>query len=122
MWGMNTEDVKRKRRPVAGERESILAEWEKAGKTVNEMAASTGWSQWTLYRWRERARRGEAKLGGDNRVKRASQALVSVPAPTTTRGTLTIVAEVTTPQGVVRLASGAAPSWASELIRELNRC
>ena len=111
-----------RRKPAEGERKRVLAEWAASGKTVAEMVASTGWSEWTLYRWRQRARQGEANLGGKNPSMRPRAELVAVPAPDGTWKVQSLVAEVTSRHGVVKLAAGAPPRWASELIRELNRC
>lgn len=110
------------RKPAERERKRVLAEWAASGKTVAEMVASTGWSEWTLYRWRQRARQGEANLGGKNPSMRPRAELVAVPAPDGTWKVQSLVAEVTSRHGVVKLAAAAPPRWASELIRELNRC
>ena len=60
---MNTEETKAgvaeskgRLRPEASEREKILAAWAASGQTVEEVAGATGWSTWTLYRWRAEAR------------------------------------------------------------------
>jgi hypothetical protein len=44
--------------------------------------------------------------------------MVEVPAPVSGAG----VAEVMTRGGAVRLFAAAAPAWAAQLVRELNRC
>ena len=104
------------RRPEEGERERIIAEWAASGKTVRAMAVETGWSEWTLYRWRKRAQHGGQNLGAKPRP--AKRALVAVPAPAFG----VAVAEVMTRGGVVRLWATASPAWAGQLIQELNRC
>lgn len=106
----------RPRRPLSGEREKILAEWAASGKAVTTVAAETGWSEWTLYRWRERARRGESNLAGKKKGWRGG--LVAVPAPVTGAA----VAELTTRSGVVRFFAPASPTWAAQFIRELSGC
>ena len=106
----------RPRRPLSGEREKILADWAASGKPVTTVAAETGWSEWTLYRWRERARRGESNLGGKKKGERGG--MVAVPAPASGAA----VAELTTRHGVVRCFAPASPTWAAQFIRELNRC
>lgn len=122
---MNTEETrpgvaetKGRRRPQANERESILAAWAASGQSVEEVAGATGWSTWTLYRWRAEAR-------GDRpppRQRRSEQTLVAVPAPVATASG-EWAAEVLTTTGIrVRLAASCAPGWAAQLARELNRC
>jgi hypothetical protein len=107
---------KGRRRPEATERDKILSAWAASGQTVGEVAAATGWSTWTLYRWR-----AEARGDGTPRLRRPRErALVAVPAPT---ASAEWAAELWTTTGVrVRLAAGCAPAWAAQLTRELNRC
>ena len=111
-------EIKGRRRPQADEREKVLAAWAASGQSVEEVAGATGWSRWTLYRWRADAR-------GDRiqRQRRPSKrALVAVPAPMAT-GSGEWVAEVLTTTGIrVRLAANCAAEWAGQLARELNRC
>lgn len=104
-----------RRRPQAGERERILAEWAASGRTVEEMAAATGWTTWTLYRWRAESR-------GVQRPRRRApeRALVAVPPPAV-RGTW--AAEIQAGHGwTLRLTGGCCPAWAGQLARELQRC
>jgi transposase-like protein len=122
---MSTEDAKAgvaeskgRLRPEASEREKILAEWAASGQTVREVAESTGWSTWTLYRWR-----AEARGDGTPRRRRPSErGLVAVPAPVATANG-EWAAELLTTTGIrVRLAASCAPAWAAQLARELDRC
>jgi transposase len=122
---MNTEEtkpsvaeVKGRRRPEANEREKVLAAWAASGQSVEEVAEATGWSTWTLYRWRAEARGGETQ----RRRRPSKRALVAVPAPlAAASGEWT--AELLTTTGIrVRLAASCAPAWAAQLARELNRC
>ena len=112
-------EVKRRgrpRRPGTDERAAILAEWEKSARTVEEMARATGWSPWTLYRWRAKAR----GVVGPRRVRRTATALVAVPAPV---GTTAWPAEIVTVGGVrLRLTTACTPEWAVQLVRGLERC
>lgn len=106
----------RGRRPEPGERERVVAEWAASGKTVDQMAAETGWSIYTLYRWRLDAR--EAKAGKET----AEPRLLAVPKPERV-GHGGWAAEVTIGNGLsMRLAAGCAPRWAAEMMRELRRC
>lgn len=104
------------RRPQPGERERVVAEWAVSGKTVEQMAAETGWSIYTLYRWRLDAR--EAKAGKGT----AKPRLLAVPKPEA------VVyggwaAEVTIGNGLsMRVGAGCAPRWVGEMMRELRRC
>jgi len=111
-------EIKGRRQPEANERERILTGWAASGQSVEEVARATGWSRWTLYRWRAKAR-GEGK----QRSRRPSErALVVVPAPMTTASG-EWAAELLTTTGIrVRLAASCAPAWAGELTRELSRC
>jgi hypothetical protein len=122
---MNTEEmkpgvaeIKGRRRPLANEREKVLAAWAASGQSVEEVAGATGWSTWTLYRWRAEAR-------GDRTQRprrRRERALVAVPAPVATASG-EWAAEVLTTTGMrVRLAANCAAGWAGQLARELNRC
>lgn len=122
---MNTEEtkpsvaeIKGRRRPDTNEQEKILAEWAASGQSVEEVAGATGWSRWTLYRWRAKAR-GD----GRQRPRRPSErALVAVPAPVATASG-EWAAELLTTTGIrVRLAASCAPAWAAQLTRELSRC
>ena len=108
----------RPRRPMPGERERILAEWATSGMPVDEMAAQTGWSPYTLYRWRLDAGGGKAPKGA-----RPSKAkLLAVPRPTSL-ATGVWAAEVAMSSGIsVRLSAGSAPAWIAQLVRELKSC
>ena len=111
--------VNGRRGPKEGERERILADWAAHGKKVEEVAEETGWSQWTLYRWRGRARRGEVDRGCKGRTsQRAAAGMVAVPAPSGS----TALVEVETRAGRLRVLAPTAAGWVAELIRELNRC
>lgn len=113
------QEVKRRGRPLRpgpDERAGILAEWAKSGRTVEEMARATGWSPWTLYRWRAKAGGGV----GPRRRRRSAAALVAVPAPV---GTTAWPAEIVTVGGVrLRLTTACTPEWAVQLVRGLERC
>lgn len=122
---MNTEEtnpgvaeVKGGRRPEVNEREKILAAWAASGQPVEEVARATGWSTWTLYRWRAKAR-GDGKL---RRRRPNERALVAVPAPMT-GASGEWAAEVLTTTGIrIRLAAGCTPGWVGQLAKELGRC
>ena len=104
-----------RRRPQAGERERILAEWAASGRTVEEIAVATGWTTWTLYRWRAEAR-GPARP----RRRTPKRALVAVPPP---KVSTAWSAEILSGRGwSLRLADGCCPAWAGQVARELNRC
>lgn len=111
-------EIKGRRRPEANEREKILAAWAASGQAVEEVAAATGWSTWTLYRWRAEAR-------GDGTPRRRSpgaRAMVAVPAPVA-MASGEWAAELLTTTGIrVRLAASCAPAWAAQLTMELDRC
>lgn len=112
--GMNGGEVER-RRPQTGERERIVAEWAASGRTVEEMSAATGWTTWTLYRWRAEAREGKRPRRRDS-----ERAMVAVPRPPAGG---VWVAELQVGQGwTLRLAGGCCPAWAGQLARELSRC
>ena len=73
-------EIKGRRRPQANEREKVLTAWAASGQSVEEVAGATGWSTWTLYRWR-----AEARGDRTQRPRRRSvRALVAVPAPVAT--------------------------------------
>lgn len=111
-------EVKGGRRPEVNEREKILAAWAASGQPVEEVARATGWSTWTLYRWRAKAR-GE---GTPRRRRPGERALVAVPAPMASASG-EWAAEVITTKGIrMRLAAGCTPAWAGQLARELDRC
>ena len=105
-------------RPKPGERERILADWAEHGKDVHQVVRETGWSEWTLYRWRGHARRGETNLGGKLRSANQAGALVAVPAPLGGAA----AAEVTTRLGVIRVFATAPAGWVAEVLREVQRC
>lgn len=109
---------KGRRRPQAEEREKILAAWAASGQGVEEVAAATGWTTWTLYRWRAEARGGAPV----RRRRPVERPLVAVPLPAPAASG-EWAAELLSVTGVrVRLAAGCGPAWAAQLIRELNRC
>ena len=117
-----TEDRKitRLRRPEPGERERVVAEWAASGKSVEEVAALTGWSPYTLYRWRLDA--GQGKRSKPKPAPSSQPKLVAVPRPTSL-ATGAWAAEVTVSPGVsVRLSSSCSPAWAGHLVRELKSC
>jgi transcriptional regulator with XRE-family HTH domain len=95
----------------APEREQILALWAQSGLSAEEVAHRTGVSRSSLARWK----RARSTPSGS---VTAHAALVEVPAPLGGLG----VAEVKTRGGAVRLFAAATPTWAAQLIRELNRC
>lgn len=65
-----------RRRPQARERERIVEEWTASGRTVEEMAAATGWTRWTMYRWRAEAREGRRP-----RKRDSERTMMAVPRP-----------------------------------------
>ncbi len=89
----------------------MLALWTQGRSTAEEVARQTGVSRSSLSRWKQ-------ALGTTDPAVQTSPALVEVPAPVNGAG----VAEVMTRGGAVRLYAAAAPAWAAQLIRELNRC
>ncbi len=93
------------------ERALALALWTQGRSTAEAVARQTGVSRSSLSRWKQ-------ALGTTNLAVQTSPALVEVPAPVNGAG----VAEVMTRGGAVRLYAAAAPAWAAQLIRELNRC
>lgn len=93
------------------ERAQVLALWTQGRSTAEEVARQTGVSRSSLSRWKQ-------ALGTTDPAVQTSPALVEVPAPVNGAG----VAEVMTRGGAVRLYAAAAPAWAAQLIRELNRC
>ncbi len=94
------------------ERARALALWAQSGRSAKEVARQLGISRQSLSRWKQAARL-TATVSAT-----AQSALVEVPAPRGGTG----IAEVMTRGGTVRLFAAAAPAWAAELIRELNRC
>lgn len=104
-----------RKRLTAEEREGILKVWAASGKSAEEFAAQSGWSHWTLLRWRTEAARPTRRRTED---PRGANLLVAVPAPARS----VWAAEVMTRSGTVRLAGSASPAWAGQLIRELSRC
>jgi transposase-like protein len=73
-------------------RSGLLARWAASGLSARAFALEAGVAAHQLYGWRRSARR-------------------ETPA-----------AEVGTRSGPVQLSTAAAPAWAAQLIRELNRC
>ena len=96
------------------ERARVLALWAKSGLSAEEVARQTGVSRSSLGRWK-RARSASPRT---MTAVTPRATLVEVPAPIGNAS----VAEVMTRGGPVRLFTAAAPAWAAELIRELNRC
>lgn len=95
-----------------------MAEWAASGKTVEEMAAATGWSPYTLYRWRQEARAGR----GSKAAMPPPPKLLAVPKPVSA-GPGAWAAEVVIGAGMsVRLSAGCPAAWAGELVRELRPC
>ncbi len=116
--GTNEGKITRPRWPAPGERERVVAEWAASGKTVEEMAAQTGWSTHTLYRWRLDVRHGK----GRNGATASRPKLLAVPKPTSAAPGAW-AAEVMIACGIsVRLAEGCSASWAGRLLRELKVC
>lgn len=116
--GDGTEEVKPNgRRPEPGERERVLADWAASGRTVEQMAAATGWSTYTLYRWRHTA--GARKSPKIKPAKRPS--LLPVPKPPSAV-TGSWAAEVAIGTVSVRLSPGSPVGWIGQLVRELRSC
>ena len=111
--------IRKLRRPEAEERERILAEWAATGKSVGEMAAATGWSAFTLYRWRHEAGRGRRSKA--RRKRMSAPSMLVVPKPTSPPASVW-AAEVAIGGISLRLATGCPASWAAELVRELRPC
>lgn len=105
------------RRPTSGETEQVLAEWAASGKTVWEVAAETGWSIHTLYRWRREARRPKMTTAA---VHATSAKLLAVPKPSAPMGGWS--AELMIGVVSVRLSAGAPVDWVGQLVRELKSC
>jgi len=93
------------------ERAQVLALWTRGRWSAEEVARQAGVSRSSLQRWKR-------TLGAPVLVTPGNAPLVEVPAPTGGLG----VAEVLTREGLVRLSGTAAPAWAAQLVRELNRC
>ena len=105
--------ITRPHRPHLGadERARVLARWTKGGLGAEEVARQAGVSRSSLGRWKR-------ALGPTAQTVTPSPALVEVPAPVSQGA----VAEVMTNGGAVRRFAAAAPVWAAQLVRELNRC
>lgn len=94
------------------ERAQVVAVWAQSGLSAAEVAQRTGVSPSSLWRWKyQLSTRARPMVT-------PAPAMVEVPPPI---GGLR-VAEVLTRGGAVRLFAAASPSWAAQLIRELNRC
>jgi hypothetical protein len=90
-------------------RSRLLARWAASGLSARAFGQEAGVAAHQLYEWRRSARRETP----------AADALVEVPRG----GAMTWwAAEVGTRSGPVQLSTAAAPAWAAQLIRELNRC
>ena len=117
--------ITRPHRPDLGadERARVLARWTKGGLGAEEVARQAGVSRSSLGRWKR-------ALGPTAQTVTPSPALVEVPAPVSQGAVAEVpapvsqgaVAEVMTNGGAVRLFAAAAPAWAAQLVRELNRC
>jgi transposase-like protein len=116
--GTNERKITRPRWPAPGERERVVAEWAASGKTVEEMAAQTGWSTHTLYRWRLDVRHGRGGSGATpSRPK-----LLPVPKPAS-GAPGAWAAEVAIGTGIsMRLSAVCPPAWVGQLVRELKSC
>lgn len=105
------------RRPASGEIEQVLAEWAASGKTVRQVAAETGWSIHTLYRWRRDARRPKTTMAAANAT---SAKLLAVPRPSVSMAGWS--AELIVGAMSVRLTAGCPVDWVGRLVRELKAC
>ena len=94
---------------AAASKMRVLAAWQASGLSAREFGLGAGIAPHLLYDWRRAARRNTAEV---------DVPLVEVPAPL---GGLR-AAEIMTQRGLVRLFPAAAPTWAAQLVRELNRC
>jgi transposase-like protein len=115
----NEAKVKTRRHPEPGERVRVLAEWATSGKTVEEMVAATGWSSYTLYRWRAEA--GQGKRTKPKAPPPPRPKMLAVPKPTAAAPG-TWAAEVLIGSVSVRLSAGCPVTWAGQLVRELKPC
>jgi len=114
--GSGERKVKENRSPEPGERERVVAEWAATGKKVEEMAVATGWSVYTLYRWRSDIRAEKTPK------QTCATKLLAVPKPVSAMCGAW-AAEVTMGSGLsVRLSAGCTPAWAAQLVGELKRC
>jgi len=87
-----------------------VAEWAATGKKVEEMAVATGWSAYTLYRWRSDIRATKAPKKQEGGTK-----LLAVPKPVSTMSGAW-AAEVMMGSGLsVRLLAGCTRAWAAQL-------
>lgn len=103
------------RRPAPGERERILAEWASTGRSLEEMAAASGWSTHSLYRWRREAAKGRSPT-----ARRAPAKLVAVPRPAAAMGPW--AAEIGLGRRVLRVAAGCPAKWIAEVVEALQPC
>lgn len=103
------------RRPAPGERERILAEWASSGRSLEEMAAMTGWSRHSLYRWQRQAAKGRSPT-----ARLAPAKLVAVPRPAAVTGPW--AAEIGLGRAVVRVAAGCPAKWIAEVVEALKPC
>jgi len=94
---------------AAASKMRALAAWKASGLSAREFGLGAGVAPHLLYDWRRAARRSTAGV---------DVPLVEVPAPLDGFG----AAEIVTQRGLVRLFPAAAPAWAAQLVRELNRC
>ena len=93
----------------ANSRSRLLARWAASGLSAKAFALEAGVEMHQLYEWRRNTRREQP----------APVAFVEVPR----RGAETRwAAEVATRSGIVQLSTMAQPTWAAQLVRELNRC
>ena len=115
--GSGERKARGRRSPEPGERERVVAEWAATGKKVEEMAVATGWSAYTLYRWRSDIRATKAPKKQEGGTK-----LLAVPKPVSTMSGAW-AAEVMMGSGLsVRLLAGCTRAWAAQLVGELKRC
>jgi transposase-like protein len=104
----------KRRRPSPGERERILAHWAREGRTVEEMAAASGWSTHTLYRWRHEASKKR------RRESTPAPRLIAVPKPSAP--STPWAAELAIGAVSLRLGPGSPAAWVADLIRALKSC
>ena len=114
--GSGERKARGRRSPEPGERERVVAEWAATGKKVEEIAVATGWSVYTLYRWR-------SDIRAEKTPEPACRTeLLPVPKPASAMSGAW-AAEVMMGSGLsLRLLAGCTPAWAAQLLGELKRC
>jgi transposase-like protein len=90
-------------------RTRLLTRWAASGLSARAFALEAGVAAHQLYDWRRAVRTWAP----------AAVPLVEVPRLSGAHGW---AAEVATRSGPVQLSTAAAPAWAAQLVRELNRC